>query len=212
MRPRIHRVDVDPASQARKPDSRSFNQERRKWILGMCSTSGKEGSDTGRIAMQSACSYPMNLLRRLSRLLPTSPTRRISPVALMQVSGIARVAVAIITRAWIASMGQPSPTTGFALAMMLELGACLLRLPCVRAGIDRSIRAMVLAVTAAIFHVAAGNRSQAASVPRPPGPGNSVKPPYCLPHPALAALPAPFIPLRPSCRQGNVQYPPRRAS
>ena len=162
--------------------------------------------------MQTACSYRMILLRRLSRLPQTCSMRRISPAALMHVSRIARLAVPVVTRAWIASMGQPSPTTGFALAMMLELGGCLLRLPGIRMGITRSIRAMGLAVTAAIFRVAADNRSRAASVLTPMGPYNVARPPYCLPHPALAALPAPFIPLPPSCRQDNVQHPPRRAS
>jgi hypothetical protein len=145
----------------------------------------------------------MKLLRLSSRLTQTCASGRLSPVALMHVSGIARVAVPVITRAWIASMGQPSPTTGFALAMMLELGGFLLRLPGVRMGITRSIRAMGLAVTAAIFRIAADNGGQAARV------FMTMQPPYYLPQPALAT---PFIPLRPSCRQGNVQHPPRRAS
>lgn len=100
-------------------------------------------------------------------------------------------------------MGQPSPTTGFALAMMLELGGCLLRLPGIRMGITRSIRAMGHAVTAAIFRIAADNGGQAARV------FMTMQAPYCLPQPALAT---PFVPLPPSCRQGNVQHPPRRAS
>jgi hypothetical protein len=145
----------------------------------------------------------MILLRRLSKVPQTCSMRRISPAALMDVSRIARLAVPVITRAWIASMGQPSPTTGFALAMMLELGGCLLRLPGIRMGITRSVRAMGLAVTAAIFRIAADSGGQAARV------FMTMQAPYCLPQPALAT---PFIPLRPSCRQGNVQHPPRRAS
>lgn len=100
-------------------------------------------------------------------------------------------------------MGQPSPTTGFALAITLELGGCLLRLPGIRMGITRSVRAIGLALAAAIFRIAADNGGQAARV------FMTMQPPYCLPQPAL---PAPFIPLRPSCRQDNVQHPPRRAS
>jgi uncharacterized membrane protein YphA (DoxX/SURF4 family) len=140
--------------------------------------------------MQTARFYTMNLLRRLARRLPAFSMRRLSPAALMRVSGIARVAVPVISRAWIASMGQPSPTTGFALALMLELGGCLLHLPGIRIAIARSARAVALAVTAAIFHVAAEKRSQAAGVLRPRGTGNSIiasgaalrmPPGYCRP-------------------------------
>ena len=71
-----------------------------------------------------------------------------------QLRRVHELAVPVIANAWIAAIGQPSPTTVFVLGMMAGLGRGLLYQPAIRDAIGASARSMVFALAALTFQLA----------------------------------------------------------
>jgi hypothetical protein len=71
-----------------------------------------------------------------------------------QLRRIHELAMPIIVNAWIAAIGQPSPTTVFVLGVMAGLGRGLLCQPAIRDTIGASARSAVFAMAALTFQLA----------------------------------------------------------
>lgn len=70
----------------------------------------------------------------------------------------AAVTLPMIARAYLAAMGQPSPTAGFLIALAVELCGALARLPRIRNGFACVLRTLVMLIAAGIFLLADGER------------------------------------------------------
>ena len=89
-------------------------------------------------------------------------------------------ALPIIANAWIAAMGQPSPMTVFALAIMAELGGCLLRLPAVRAAIVAAARSMAIVLAGLTLRMSVQGQGQAVPVSGMPAAPETSRPAFIL--------------------------------
>ncbi len=71
-----------------------------------------------------------------------------------QLRRIHELVMPVIANAWIAAIGQPSPTTVFMLCVMAGLGRSLLCQPAIRDAIGASARSTVFALAALSFQLA----------------------------------------------------------
>jgi hypothetical protein len=71
-----------------------------------------------------------------------------------QIERVQELAMPVIVNAWIAAMGQPSPTTVFVLVAMAELGRSLLHQAGVRIVSGASARSTVFVLAALTFQLA----------------------------------------------------------
>ena len=121
------------------------------------------------------------------------------------------VALPVIANAWIAAMGQPSPTTGFALVVMAELGSCLLRNPTIRMAILKAARSMASVLAGLALRLLVQRQVQMAPLSTAP---DATQPAFVMQ--TLREVKQPDAGLgyhsaggRPQC---NLLYSPRRTS
>jgi len=103
---------------------------------------------------------PHGSFRRSQDAQPTAllPTPFSQLPATMLAGTPAAVALPVIARAYLAAMGQPSPTAGFLIALAVELCSALARLPRIRNGFACVLRTLVMLIAAGIFLLADGER------------------------------------------------------
>jgi hypothetical protein len=85
-------------------------------------------------------------------------------IGLAPLRRIHELAMPVIANAWIAAIGQPSPTTVFVLGVMAGLGRSLLCQPAVRDAIGASARSTVFALAALTFQIAVDRQAGTAGV------------------------------------------------
>jgi hypothetical protein len=84
----------------------------------------------------------------------TALAEALGSIGLAQLRRIHELALPVIANAWIAAMGQPSPTTMFVLGVMAGLGRSLLCQPAIRDVLGASSRSAVFALAALTFQLA----------------------------------------------------------